>query len=123
MTSANQNYAAGQVPSQGQAQTYGQVPPQNQAPSQGQVQTVGQTPQLPVITPEMTEEQIYSLLTYKAAASVVISTKIDHGKTLGQIAIDKPRSLNWYANDYKGPDKLLRIGARFLIDAATNRIA
>lgn len=123
MASANQNYAAGQVPPQGQVQTYGQVPPQGQSPLQGQVQAVGQTPQLPVITSEMTEEQIYSLLTYKAAASVVISTKIDHGKTLGQIAIDKPRSLNWYANDYKGPDKLLRVGARFLIDAATNRIA
>lgn len=129
MTPANQNCAAGQVLPQGQAQMYGQVPPQNQVPlqgqipSQGQTKTVGQTPQLPVITPDMTEEQIYSLLTYKAAASVVISTKIDHGKTLGQIAVDKPRSLNWYANDYKGPDKLLRVGARYLIDAATNRVA
>ena len=69
----------------------------------------------------MTDEQIYALLDYKSAASVVVSTKINHGKTLGQIAIDRPKDLNWYANDYKGPDKLLRVGARFLIDAATNR--
>ena len=86
-------------------------------------QPVGQAPQLPVITPDMTDEQIYALLDYKSAASVVVSTKINHGKTLGQVAIDRPKDLNWYANDYKGPDKLLRVGARFLIDAATNRVA
>ena len=138
---ANYNYAAGQtvpqnqvrpqgqavpqnqVRPQGQAVQQNQVPPQNQALAQEQIQPVGQAPQLPVITPDMTDEQIYALLDYKSAASVVVSTKINHGKTLGQIAIDRPKDLNWYANDYKGPDKLLRVGARFLIDAATNRVA
>ena len=138
---ANYNYAAGQtvpqnqvrpqgqavpqnqVRPQGQAVQQNQVPPQNQALAQEQIQPVGQAPQLPVITPDMTDEQIYALLDYKSAASVVVSTKINHGKTLGQIAIDWPKDLNWYANDYKGPDKLLRVGARFLIDAATNRVA
>ena len=138
---ANYNYAAGQtvpqnqvrpqgqavpqnqVRPQGQAGQQNQVPPQNQALAQEQIQPVGQAPQLPVITPDMTDEQIYALLDYKSAASVVVSTKINHGKTLGQIAIDRPKDLNWYANDYKGPDKLLRVGARFLIDAATNRVA
>ena len=110
-----------QVRPQGQAVQQNQVPPQNQALAQEQIQPVGQAPQLPVITPDMTDEQIYALLDYKSAASVVVSTKINHGKTLGQIAIDRPKDLNWYANDYKGPDKLLRVGARFLIDAATNR--
>ena len=138
---ANYNYAAGQtvpqnqvrpqgqavpqnqVRPQGQAVQQNQVPPQNQALAQEQIQPVGQAPQLPVITPDMTDEQIYALLDYKSAASVVVSTKINHGKTLGQIAIDRPKDLNWHANDYKGPDKLLRVGARFLIDAATNRVA
>ena len=138
---ANYNYAAGQtvpqnqvrpqgqavpqnqVRPQGQAVQQNQVPPQNQALAQEQIQPVDQAPQLPVITPDMTDEQIYALLDYKSAASVVVSTKINHGKTLGQIAIDRPKDLNWYANDYKGPDKLLRVGARFLIDAATNRVA
>ena len=138
---ATSNYAAGQtvpqnqvrpqgqavpqnqVRPQGQAVQQNQVPPQNQALAQEQIQPVGQAPQLPVITPDMTDEQIYALLDYKSAASVVVSTKINHGKTLGQIAIDRPKDLNWYANDYKGPDKLLRVGARFLIDAATNRVA
>ena len=112
-----------QARTQGQAVQQNQVPPQNQALAQEQIQPVGQAPQLPVITPDMTDEQLYALLDYKSAASVVISTKINHGKTLGQIAIDRPKDLNWYANDYKGPDKLLRVGARFLIDAATNRVA
>ena len=115
---ANYNYAAGQtvpqnqvrpqgqavpqnqVRPQGQAVQQNQVPPQNQALAQEQIQPVGQAPQLPVITPDMTDEQIYALLDYKSAASVVVSTKINHGKTLGQIAIDRPKDLNWYANYY-----------------------
>ena len=119
----NQAWPQGQAAPQNQTAPQNQVPPQNQALAQEQIQPVGQAPQLPVITPDMTDEQIYALLDYKSAASVVGSTKINHGKTLGQIAIDRPKDLNWYANDYKGPDKLLRVGARFLIDAATNRVA
>lgn len=119
----NQVRPQGQAVQQNQAWPQGQAAPQNQALAQEQIQPVGQAPQLPVITPDMTDEQIYALLDYKSAASVVVSTKINHGKTLGQIAIDRPKDLNWYANDYKGPDKLLRVGARFLIDAATNRVA
>ena len=113
----NQAWPQGQAAPQNQTAPQNQVPPQNQALAQEQIQPVGQAPQLPVITPDMTDEQIYALLDYKSAASVVVSTKINHGKTLG------PKDLNWYANDYKGPDKLLRVGARFLIDAATNRVA
>lgn len=119
----NQAWPQGQAAPQNQTAPQNQVPSQNQALAQEQIQPVGQAPQLPVITPDMTDEQIYALLDYKSAASVVVSTKINHGKTLGQIAIDRPKDLNWYANDYKGPDKLLRVGARFLIDAATNRVA
>lgn len=119
----NQAWPQGPAAPQNQTAPQNQVPPQNQALAQEQIQPVGQAPQLPVITPDMTDEQIYALLDYKSAASVVVSTKINHGKTLGQIAIDRPKDLNWYANDYKGPDKLLRVGARFLIDAATNRVA
>lgn len=119
----NQAWPQGQAAPQNQTAPQNQVPPQNQALAQEQIQPVGQAPQLPVITSDMTDEQIYALLDYKSAASVVVSTKINHGKTLGQIAIDRPKDLNWYANDYKGPDKLLRVGARFLIDAATNRVA
>ena len=119
----NQAWPQGQAAPQNQTAPQNQVPPQNQALAQEQIQPVGQAPQLPVITPDMTDEQIYALLDYKSAASVVVSTKINHGKTLGQIAIDRPKDLNWYANDYKGPDKLLRVSARFLIDAATNRVA
>ena len=119
----NQAWPQGQAAPQNQTAPQNQVPPQNQALAQEQIQPVGQAPQLPVITPDMTDEQIYALLDYKSAASVVVSTKINHGKTLGQIAIDRPKDLKWYANDYKGPDKLLRVGARFLIDAATNRVA
>ena len=143
---ANYNYAAGQTVPQGQAVPQNQVRPQSQAVPQNQVRPQGQAVQqnqawpqgqaapqnqtapqnqVPPQNQALAQEQIqiYALLDYKSAASVVVSTKINHGKTLGQIAIDRPKDLNWYANDYKGPDKLLRVGARFLIDAATNRVA
>ena len=116
----NQAWPQGQAAPQNQTAPQNQVPPQNQALAQEQIQPVGQAPQLPVITPDMTDEQIYALLDYKSAASVVVSTKINHGKTLGQIAIDRPKDLNWYANDYKGPDNLLRAAAKYLLDAAQN---
>ena len=64
-------------------------------------------------------EQIYKMLNRDMAAALVISAGYYKDKlTLGQLAIEKPQSLNWYVNDYKGPDNLLRAAARFLLDAA-----
>lgn len=64
-------------------------------------------------------EQIYEMLNWDIAASLVISAGCYKDKyTLGQLALEKPQSLSWYVNDYKGPDNLLRAAARFLLDAA-----
>ena len=40
------------------------------------------------------------------------------GKTLGQLALEKPKALEWYISSYGGPDNLLRAAAKFLLDAA-----
>lgn len=62
-------------------------------------------------------EQIYKMLNRDMAASLVISAGCFKDKlTLGQLAVEKPQSLSWYINDYKGPDNLLRAAARFLLD-------
>ena len=39
-------------------------------------------------------------------AAVVISIGFHKGKTLGQVAVEKPSSLEWYVTSYGGPDNL-----------------
>ena len=67
---------------------------------------------------DMPVEQIYSMLNRDSAATVVIPMGFNKGKTLGQVAIEKPASLQWYVDSYGGPDNLLRAAAKFLIDMA-----
>jgi len=67
---------------------------------------------------DMPVEQIYSLLNRDSAAAVVIPMGFNKGKTLGQVAVEKPANLQWYVDSYGGPDNLLRAAAKFLIDAA-----
>ena len=70
------------------------------------------------IRKDMPVEQIYSMLNRDSAAAVVIPMGFNKGKTLGQVAIEKPANLQWYVDSYGGPDNLLRAAAKFLIDAA-----
>lgn len=70
------------------------------------------------IRKDMPVEQIYSLLNRDSAAAVVIPMGFNKGKTLGQVAMEKPANLQWYVDSYGGPDNLLRAAAKFLIDAA-----
>lgn len=80
-------------------------------------------PNAPVFKSDMPVEQIYAQMTYPVAAAVVIPIGYNHGKTLGQVAVEKPKDLQWYVNEYKGPDNILRAAARYLIDKATNQAA
>lgn len=63
-------------------------------------------------------DQIYGMLTRDVAAAVVVNIGAVKGMTLGQVAMEKPASISWYANEYRGSDNLLRAAARFLLDAA-----
>ena len=94
-----------------------QTMPPTQAPTQGNQPSIQDT--LSRIQRNLPVEQIYKMLNRDMAAALVISAGYYKDKlTLGQLAIEKPQSLNWYVNDYKGPDNLLRAAARFLLDAA-----
>ena len=86
-----------------------------QAASQSQTQANSGTSE---IRKDMPLEQIYSLLTRDKAASVVVPVGFNKGKTLGQVAMEKPDSLEWYVTSYGGPDNLLRAAAKFLLDTA-----
>ncbi|WP_320968209.1 hypothetical protein [Hungatella hathewayi] len=101
-----------------------QNPATNQNPAAMQNQAGRQSaPNAPVFKPDMPIEQIYAQMTYPVAAAVVIPIGYNHGKTLGQVAVEKPKDLQWYVNEYKGPDNILRAAARYLIDKATNQAA
>lgn len=67
---------------------------------------------------DMPVEEIYSRLDRRAAENVVIGIRFGQGKTLGQMARENPKALEWYATQYGGPDNLLRAASRFLLDLA-----
>lgn len=99
-------------------------PAANQNTGAMQNQAAGQpTQNAPVFKQDMPVEQIYAQMTYQVAAAVVIPIGYNHGKTLGQVAVEKPKDLQWYVNEYKGPDNILRAAAKYLIDKATNQAA
>ena len=70
------------------------------------------------ITRDMPVNDIYGKLTRDLAVKVVVSAGCYKGKTLGQIAVEKPGSLQWYVDSYKGPENLLRAAAKYLLDQA-----
>lgn len=88
-----------------------------------QTQGMAATPQqsLAQIDRKLPAEQIYTMLTRETAAAVVVNVGYSKGKTLGQIAVEKPGSLEWYVNQYNGPDNLLRAAAKFLLDTALQK--
>ena len=114
MTPAMQNRQAAQKPAQGNQQQPkpAQASTANNVPARKTSQGVSN------IRKDMPVEQIYSMLNRDSAAAVVIPMGFNKGKTLGQVALDKPTDLKWYVDSYGGPDNLLRAAAKFLIDAA-----
>lgn len=102
-------------------QTAGQT-----APAMMQGRTPAQAPRTPqqnvgAIDKKLPVEQIYAMLDRDTAAAVVVNVGYSRGKTLGQIAVEKPESLEWYVNQYNGPDNLLRAASKYLIDSALQK--
>lgn len=91
-----------------------------------QGRTPAQAPRTPqqnvgAIDKKLPVEQIYAMLDRDTAAAVVVNVGYSKGKTLGQIAVEKPDSLEWYVNQYNGPDNLLRAASKYLIDSAMQK--
>lgn len=112
-----QNAAAPSVPVQ---------KPTAAAPVVMQGRTPAQAPRTPqqnvaAIDKKLPVEQIYAMLDRDTAAAVVVNVGYSRGKTLGQIAVEKPDSLEWYVNQYNGPDNLLRAASKYLIDSALQK--
>lgn len=119
-TVPQQNYMNRQPAANNQVQNpaMSNVAPSIQQPAGHAPQQLARQPE---IRKDMPLEQIYSLLTPETAAAVVINIGFNKGKTLGQVAVEKPASLDWYVNAYEGPDNLLRAAAKYLMDAALQK--
>lgn len=114
MTPAMQNRQAAQQSIQGNQQQ----PKPAQASAANNVPAGKASQGASNIRKDMPVEQIYSMLNRDSAAAVVIPMGFNKGKTLGQVAVEKPANLQWYVDSYGGPDNLLRAAAKFLIDMA-----
>ncbi len=64
-------------------------------------------------------EQILPYMTLQDAVSLVVDCGVFKGKTLGQVAQEKPQSLEWYVTSYRGNNNILRAAAKFLLDKAS----
>jgi len=82
-----------------------------------QAQTVPATPSFTVTTPV---EQILPQMTMQFALNYEVDCGVFKGKKLGQVAQEKPQSLEWYVNAYKGNNNILRAAAKYLLDKASS---
>lgn len=63
-------------------------------------------------------EELERTMTYEQAVKVVVNFGQNKGKTMGQIAIDSPSYMNWFANEYKGNNHLIPVAARVILKKA-----
>ena len=63
-------------------------------------------------------EAIMPMMTLDYATKFIVDCGVYKGKTLGQVAMEKPTALEWYVNSYKGKNNILRAAAKFLLDRA-----
>lgn len=74
---------------------------------------------MPQIDKKLPVETIYGMLNRQMAEAVVCPFNgANKNKTLGTIAVEKPGTLKWIVDEYRGPDNLLRAAAAFLINTA-----
>lgn len=64
-------------------------------------------------------EELVQRMTYEQAAQVVITGNGKFGgKTMGQVAVESPKNLEWFAQSYSGKNHLIPAAARVLLNAA-----
>ena len=63
---------------------------------------------VPSFTMEMPMEAIMPMMTLDYATKFIVDCGVYKGKTLGQVAMEKPSALEWYVNSYKGKNNILR---------------
>ena len=77
-------------------------------------------PQAPTFTHQTPVDEIVRLMPYEEAVKVVYRCNGKHnGKTLGQIAVEDIRSIEWIANSYNGDKNLFKGAAKVILNRHT----
>lgn len=76
------------------------------------------TPDIP-LDKNLPVEELVNQMTYEQAKAVVIGGKGKFGgKSMGQVAVESPSSLDYFANSYRGHNNLIPAAARVLLNQA-----
>ena len=128
-TGVNGNYPVNAVaqsnrpaPQPVQQQQYQPIQPQPQNVPQYNANryTAPVQPQTPIFTHQTPVEEIVRLMPYEEAVKVVYRCNGKHnGKTLGQIAVEDFRSIEWIANSYNGDKNLFKGAAKVILSRHT----
>lgn len=95
------------------------MPAGNGAVTQMPVQNPQTSPAQAQLDPSQPVVELSKRMTYEQATQVVVTgTGKYGGKTMGQIAIESPSSLNWFANDFRGKNNLIPAAARVILEKA-----
>lgn len=70
------------------------------------------------LDPNLPAEELINRMTYEQALSVTVTCGRLKNKTMGQVAMESPSSLGWYANEYSGKDHLMIAAARVILQRA-----
>lgn len=65
-------------------------------------------------TPDMSVEEICSMMTYEEAGNVIVPIGTCKDWSMSQVADRRPASLKWYISGYKGDDNILRAAATIM---------
>ncbi|MEY8482554.1 hypothetical protein AALD74_11970 [Lachnospiraceae bacterium 48-21] len=92
----------------------------NQIPHvQGTSQAPGQYSPAASLDESLPVEELVQRMTYEQATQIMITGNGKFGgKTMGQVAVESPDSLGWFAQSYSGTNHLIPAAARVLLNAA-----
>ena len=86
---------------------------------QGGSQSSGQYSPSASLDESLPVEELVKRMTYEQATQVVITGNGKFsGKTMGQVAVENPKNLSWFAQSYSGKNHLIPAAARVLLNAA-----
>ena len=86
---------------------------------QGGSQSSGQYSPSASLDESLPVEELVKRMTYEQATQVVITGNGKFsGKTMGQVSVENPKNLSWFAQSYSGKNHLIPAAARVLLNAA-----
>ena len=112
------------APQSVQQQQYQPIQPQPQNVQQYNANRYNASvqPQTPTFTHQTSVDEIVRLMPYEEAVKVVYRCNGKHnGKTLGQIAVEDFRSIEWIANSYNGDKNLFKGAAKVILSRHTGQ--